>query len=740
MTIAPERPTGKAGDDRAVVAAVRAGAIGQFAALYDRYHAEALRIARRQVGGDEAQDLVQETFARVLRAIRNGGGPTEDVPGYIFRTLRNLKIDRSGRREYAAENVETIGPAALWSLPDSSDEVLNRGLVADAFQDLPPRWRQVLWLTEVEGLGPGELSEEMGMKPTAVSTLSLRARAGFRSAWLQAHVRADIVPEDCRPFVSRLGDYETGRLSRRRHAQVQEHLDQCDHCPALVAEMTAASERLGVLLLPVLVLAPKALWWVFGGWAVKAGFLLWGAKAGLSRLREPKVAAGSAGGVAVAGIVAAVAVATALPPDPGTEPAPAPTASAGAQPSSAPTSSSSPEPDRSAAPDQPQTQQPSAPATPAEPDRPAVPAAPPAGPSQPSEPSQQPSPPAETPSSSPESDAPTASPEPTNSPSPEPPQPTTPPAPQVTGPESQEVYTTLALSGQDALPGATITVRDDAGNEVATTTADDSGQWQTDVEYTPPGEENAGGGTSGGGTSGAGGGKSLAGRMLQAALAAAQENEDEAGDGGGSRGSEGSGEAEGSSGSDGASESDGSGGSGEPGAGMDADDLRGPARTYTVTQTVPDGESEDYTGESDPKTIGPIHWQAPEVLCPTGEGPVDLHGVVGVDSWIDVRYLPSDQYDVEFFLDGERQELHEPDFGSGTQTCPGEDDSATFAHIHGVDAGKHVLTARYEAPAGESQDGAGEGEDDDERDSDDVAAGRPVTIHFTVGDEAEAEE
>src|SRR5699024_1418968 len=446
---------------------------------------------------------------------------------------------------------------------------------------------------EVEGLGPGELSEEMGIKPTAVSTLSLRARAGFRSAWLQAHVRADIVPEDCRPFVSRLGDYETGRLSRRRHAQVQDHLDQCDHCPALVAEMTAASERLGVLLLPVLVLAPKALWWVFGGWAVKAGFLLWGAKAGLSRLREPKVAASSAGGVAVAGIVAAVAVATALPPDPGTEPAPAPTASAGAQSSSAPASSSRPEPDQSAAPDQPQAQQPSTPATPAEPDPPAVPAAPPAAPNHQPEPSQQPAPPAETPSSSPESRAPTASPEPTTSPSPEPPAPTAPPAPQVTGPESQEVYTTLALSGQDARPGATITVRDDAGNEVATTTADDSGQWQTDVGYTPPGEEDAAGGTSGGG-------KSLAGRMLQAALAAAQENVDEGGDGGASSGAEGASESDGSD-SEGLGESDegnsGEGESNEPGAEKDTDALLGPARTYTVTQTVPEGASEDRSEE-----------------------------------------------------------------------------------------------------------------------------------------------
>src|SRR5699024_942302 len=410
-------------------------------------------------------------------------------------------------------------------------------------------------------------------------------------------------------FVSRLGDYETGRLSRRRHTQVQEHLDQCDHCPALVAEMTAASERLGVLLLPVLLLAPKALWWVFGGWAVKAGFLLWGAKAGLTRLREPKVAAGSAGGVAVAGIVAAVAVAAVLPPDPGTEPAPpAATASAGEQPSPAPASSPSAEPDRSAAPEPPPQTQPPTPA-PQPPSQPALPAAPPE-PAPPAQPSQQPAPPAETPSPPPETDAPTAIPEPTTSPSPEPPAPSAPPAPQVTGPESGNVYTTLALSGQEAVPGATITVRDDAGNEVATTTADESGQWQTNVGYTPPGGES-----SGGGTSGTGGGKSLGGRMLLAAVAAAQENEDEADDGGASPGPEGSRESDGSDsgglGNSGEGNS-GEGESGEPGAEMDTDALLGPARTYTVTQTVPEGASENYSGESDPKTIGPIHWRAPE--------------------------------------------------------------------------------------------------------------------------------
>ncbi|SEE87986.1 sigma-70 family RNA polymerase sigma factor [Ruania alba] len=294
--------------DEAIVAAVRRGRVGEFAVLYERYKDEALRIARRDAGPDDGPDLVQEAFARVLRAIRNGGGPTEDVAGYLFRTLRNLRIDRGTRREVPSDDIEALSPPGLWVVEDDADGALDRGLVSDAFKELPPRWREVLWLTEVEGAGPGELSDRMGMRPTAVSTLSARARHGFRSAWLQAHVRSGDVPAECRPVVARLGDYQTGRLSPRRRAEVERHLDGCAACPALIAELTAVSERLGVLLLPIVILAPKAIWWVFGSGLAKAGVLLVG---GIGQARhaihDPKVALSAGGGTVAAGVIVAAA-------------------------------------------------------------------------------------------------------------------------------------------------------------------------------------------------------------------------------------------------------------------------------------------------------------------------------------------------------------------------------------------------------------------------------------------------
>ena len=82
----------------------------------------------------------------------------------------------------------------------------------------PARWRTVLWLTEVEGLSPAEVSRRIGIKPNAVAALAYRARKGLREAYLQAHLEAE-ASEECRATVGRLGHYVRGELAEKERAR-----------------------------------------------------------------------------------------------------------------------------------------------------------------------------------------------------------------------------------------------------------------------------------------------------------------------------------------------------------------------------------------------------------------------------------------------------------------------------------------------------------------------------------------
>lgn len=700
----PRVATPEPGSDRAVVGAVRAGEIGQYALLYERYRDEALRIARRQVGPDEAQDLVQETFARVLRAIQNGGGPTQDVAGYIFRTLRNLRIDRGGQREFATEDMEKAGPAGLWVVPDTTEEVLDRGLVADAFAELPPRWREVLWLTEVEGVGPSELSDRMGIKPTAVSTLSLRARAGFRSAWLQAHVRAGSAPTECRSVVTRLGDYQTGRLSSRRREQVKEHLDHCDHCPAVMAELTAASERLGALLLPVVILAPKALWWLFGGWSAKLGLLLWGTKTTLNRLRDPKVAVSSVGGAATIAVATAVAMAMMSAPEPPPAADPAPAASAPA--TATPRAQASPTAGDDEDADSPER---GAPADDAPADSP-VSVPPPAA----SDPGDAPAPEPTGPVADAEPTGPVAGPEPTDAgpttseptdPEPTDPEPAGPSVPeqlvldegqQLSGPLDAE----LVLTGTGAVPGATIIAADGDGDVVAESDVGDDGSWTVQIQRPEVGaegstdenqRESAGESAAPAGAGAAA--RGIAARSLVDAVA--ERDQEQARD-----------------------EDD------DPGSGDDGDNESGDGEDeeyhYTLVQHVAEGISEEYAGTSEPLRLGPYTWVtvdepepepepepvgSPMILSPTEGEVVRLSR--GTRSF-DVRFCRDQALVVQFSLNGDPIGTVQAGPSTGCEGGSGEP-----ATVRWAPAGPIELTLQYLDEQGEP-------------------AGEPMTVRFTA--------
>src|SRR4051812_23561242 len=237
--------------DPELIAAVRAGDVDAYGALFERHRAAALSLARQVAGPSDADDLVSDAFIKLLRVLQGGGGPDVAFRAYLLTAVRRLHIDRirSQSRVTPSDDLEKFDPGTPFA--DPAVDKFENAAAAKAFASLPERWQLVLWHLEVEGQKPAEIAPLLGMTANSVSALAYRAREGLRQAYLQMHL-ADTGAEECRWVTERLGAYVRKGLSKRDAAKVEDHLDECRKCAAVYLELTEVNSNLSAILAPAL--------------------------------------------------------------------------------------------------------------------------------------------------------------------------------------------------------------------------------------------------------------------------------------------------------------------------------------------------------------------------------------------------------------------------------------------------------------------------------------------------------
>jgi RNA polymerase sigma-70 factor (ECF subfamily) len=155
-------------------------------------HADALYNLARWLVRDpqEAEDLVQETYARALAAAHQFEAGS-NLKAWLMRILRNTYLD--GRRRARAEapeseTLEELGPPAVPPAAEAQSAQI-RALVAEevaaAVQALPEAWRTAIVL-DLEGLSEAEMAGVLGCAEGTVKSRLARARAALRER-LAAH-------------------------------------------------------------------------------------------------------------------------------------------------------------------------------------------------------------------------------------------------------------------------------------------------------------------------------------------------------------------------------------------------------------------------------------------------------------------------------------------------------------------------------------------------------------------------
>ncbi len=173
--------------DAELITATRNGDSAAFGTLYRRHVAAAHRMARALVADRaSADDLVAESFVRLLARLRAGHGPDLAFRAYLLTSLRNTCY-RQTRRDRRVTVTDDLSPYDAGTPYDPGDASLVLSPAAKAFRRLPERWRAVLWHTAVQDATPAQVAPLLGLTPNGVSALAYRARGRLRQMYLQEH-------------------------------------------------------------------------------------------------------------------------------------------------------------------------------------------------------------------------------------------------------------------------------------------------------------------------------------------------------------------------------------------------------------------------------------------------------------------------------------------------------------------------------------------------------------------------
>ena len=164
---------------------------------------------------EDAEDLVQETFARVLSRPRVLKG--DDEVYYLLRVLRNtfLTTRRTASRRpqavAALEDVVAADPKPI-ARPDEAIEIHE---VYGAIAQLPQDFKDALVAVDVVGLSYREAARALGVREATITTRLYRARKQIADR-LGADATPPPLDSDRRPGARAGGQAETHDVVRAR--------------------------------------------------------------------------------------------------------------------------------------------------------------------------------------------------------------------------------------------------------------------------------------------------------------------------------------------------------------------------------------------------------------------------------------------------------------------------------------------------------------------------------------------
>jgi RNA polymerase sigma factor (sigma-70 family) len=154
------------------------------AGLYRAHATELNGFARRRVGRQEAEDVVQDTYLHLLQ--RGTAATLEQPRAYLFRTAANLAVDFARkakvRLRHAGEIFDLDANAVAAANPEATTgATMELARLHASLAKLPPLCRDAFLLNRIEGLTHAEIAGRLGVSVRTIDRFMVRAWDHVRS-------------------------------------------------------------------------------------------------------------------------------------------------------------------------------------------------------------------------------------------------------------------------------------------------------------------------------------------------------------------------------------------------------------------------------------------------------------------------------------------------------------------------------------------------------------------------------
>ena len=173
--------------EAAIVRQVAAGDTNAFEKLVLEYEKNVYSIALRMTGNSEdAADMTQEAFIKAFNSLSGFRGDSK-FSVWLYRIVSNVCLDflrsRSRRPTVSLSFEDDDGEDTELDIADetqSPEILLERSLTRESVRrgldSLPPDYRQILLLREIQGLSYEEISQALSLEVGTVKSRIFRAR------------------------------------------------------------------------------------------------------------------------------------------------------------------------------------------------------------------------------------------------------------------------------------------------------------------------------------------------------------------------------------------------------------------------------------------------------------------------------------------------------------------------------------------------------------------------------------